>query len=104
LFYAGFIFTVSSIPGKEIPGLFAYQDIVFHFFEYALFALLIARAFKSCYPHKSWANRLLLVLALAIAYALLDEFHQFFVPGRSASLIDAAVDAAGSFSAAYFYK
>ena len=102
--YGGFIFAVSSVPGKEIPGLFAYQDIVFHFFEYAVFALLIARALKGCYPHKNRANRLLLVVILAMAYALFDEFHQSFVPGRTASLIDVAVDATGSFFAAYFYK
>ena len=37
-----------------------------------------------------------LALALAVLYALSDEFHQAFVPGRSASLFDAGVDATGA--------
>jgi VanZ family protein len=100
--YAGFIFTLSSVPGKNIPGLFPYQDVVFHFLEYAVFALLITRAMKGSYPRMARVKRLLLVVAFALGYALLDEFHQSFVPGRTASLADAAIDTAGSFLAACF--
>lgn len=38
----------------------------------------------------------ILALFLAIAYALSDEWHQSFVPGRSATLSDVMVDASGS--------
>jgi hypothetical protein len=38
----------------------------------------------------------ILALFLAIAYALSDEWHQSFVPGRSATLSDVMVDASGA--------
>ena len=34
-------------------------------------------------------------IAIGIAYAALDEFHQVFVPSRTASPHDVVVDAAG---------
>lgn len=42
--------------------------------------------------HVGWG---LLVMSLGSAYGLLDEYHQTFVPGRSASPLDVLVDAAG---------
>ena len=94
--YGIFIFFVSSIPGKNVPSLFLYQDIVFHFLEYAVFALLINRAIKGCCPQKNKMEHFLWVMALALAYALFDEFHQSFVPGRTASMFDITVDSIGS--------
>jgi VanZ family protein len=40
----------------------------------------------------------LLALLICIVYAVTDEIHQFFVPGRSMQLIDVTVDAIGSFA------
>ena len=37
-----------------------------------------------------------LSLALCVAYAISDEFHQFFVPGRSSQLRDVMIDSLGS--------
>jgi hypothetical protein len=100
--YAGFIFTISSVSGKDIPGLFIHQDVVFHLLEYAVFALLITRAMKGCYSRMARVKRLLLVMIFVLGYALLDEFHQSFVPGRTASLVDVATDVVGSFLAVCF--
>ena len=36
-----------------------------------------------------------LTLALVVIYALLDEFHQSFVPSRTPSIYDSAIDVAG---------
>jgi VanZ family protein len=41
-------------------------------------------------------------LALAMLYALTDEFHQSFVPSRTASLHDCAIDSAGALIALTF--
>lgn len=46
--------------------------------------------------------RVLLVTVLVAAYGALDEFHQLFVPGRTASLADFATDAMGGFLGAFF--
>jgi VanZ family protein len=34
-------------------------------------------------------------MLLVVIYALLDEFHQSFVPSRTASIYDSAIDVAG---------
>src|SRR5438128_2008353 len=36
------------------------------------------------------------ILLLAIAYALTDEFHQSFVPSRTASIYDSLIDSVGA--------
>ncbi|MEJ7617465.1 MAG: VanZ family protein [Pyrinomonadaceae bacterium] len=66
-----------------------------HFAEYAVLALLLARAFATSsliVLRRRYARAALLLVA---AYALLDEFHQSFVPGRGASLYDSLIDIAG---------
>ncbi|MDI1321017.1 MAG: VanZ family protein, partial [bacterium] len=40
-----------------------------------------------------------LALLLAAVYAATDEFHQSFVPGRTASLGDVLIDITGAFVA-----
>ena len=37
-----------------------------------------------------------LALALCVAYAISDEFHQFFVPGRASQVRDVLIDSLGS--------
>ncbi|RIK46291.1 MAG: hypothetical protein DCC58_03690 [Chloroflexi bacterium] len=40
-------------------------------------------------------------VALALCYAIFDEIHQAFVPGRDASVSDVIVDLAGALSGAF---
>ena len=42
------------------------------------------------------ADRPYLALMLCVIYALTDEGHQAFVPGRTASLYDVALDSTGA--------
>ncbi len=102
--YAIFIFNVSSVPGKNIPSLFKGQDVIFHFFEYTVFSILIGRAIKEYYPSRTKIIRILLTLALAFTYALSDEFHQNFVPNRTASMFDIGIDTLGSLLGCFLYK
>ncbi len=97
--WAGAIFVVSSLPelpdvGPELPFL----DKLLHFGEYAVFGLLLRRAFLREGGHAgahagTWA------LAAAVVYGALDEAHQAFVPGRVAELGDLAADACGAAAA-----
>ena len=67
-----------------------------HFTEYAILGFLAARAFRS-------SPRWFLISALLIVvYALLDEYHQSFVPSRTASIFDSFIDMAGGISALIF--
>ena len=99
--YAIIIFSASSIPGKAIPPIFKYQDVVFHFTEYAFLSLFLNRALKV----RGFARvkRFYWVFILCLLYALSDEWHQSFVPGRTASLYDIIVDGLGAFVAGIIY-
>lgn len=70
-----------------------------HFSEYAVLGILSARAFASStddFIRRHWFQ---IALLLILCYALFDEFHQSFVPGRTASIYDSAIDAAGGLTA-----
>jgi len=66
-----------------------------HFIEYFIFALLLYRAMRA--PETRWnVRRGVISLAIAACYAGLDEAHQLFVPGRSASVWDSLLDSTGA--------
>ena len=70
-----------------------------HFVEYAILALLVARAFRTSlreFLRNHWFAVSLTVVAL---YALSDEFHQSFVSTRTASIYDCLIDTAGGLAA-----
>ena len=67
-----------------------------HFTEYAVLALLAARAFLGSRRPGLRARWYVAALALAVACALLDEYHQSFVPSRTGSPYDSLIDAAGA--------
>ena len=88
------IFYVSSLHQAPLPpGL---PDKPAHAFGYMGFGFVIARALAGGLPPRITLRDLLVGLAIAVAYGASDEFHQRFVPGRSAELADLYADAAGS--------
>jgi len=98
------IFYLSSLTGKDLPGLFTGQDIVGHLIEYACFAFLLSRALKAYSPKLIHSKRIFLVCVVAIIYAMSDEFHQMFVSGRVASFFDLFIDAIGSLTGGLLYR
>jgi VanZ family protein len=70
-----------------------------HFTEYALLALLAARAFRTS-SRAALARRWLLAsFALVASVALVDEYHQSFVPTRTGTVYDSLLDMAGGAAA-----
>ena len=70
-----------------------------HFTEYAILGFLAARAFRTS-PRPAISQRWFLICAtIVIVYALLDEYHQSFVPSRTASIFDSFIDMAGGLTA-----
>jgi hypothetical protein len=67
-----------------------------HLTEYAILATLAARAFRKSWHQIIQQHWFTCALILAVAYALSDEFHQSFVPSRTASLDDVLIDSAGA--------
>jgi VanZ family protein len=75
-----------------------------HLSEYAVLAFFTRRAFiTSSYEfiQRYWFQ---LGLLLVVIYALLDEFHQSFVPSRTASVYDTAIDIAGGLTVLLILK
>jgi len=98
------IFSGSSVPGKNIPQVFAHQDIVAHTLEYAAFALLLSRALKADHPRWGRKKRFLYCFLFSLMFAASDELHQLFVPERLASVKDLFFDGLGIFFAGIFYR
>ena len=75
-----------------------------HFTEYAILGFLAARAFRTS-PHPAIKQRWFWIcVALVVVYALLDEYHQSFVPSRTASIYDSLIDMAGGLTVLIFIR
>ncbi|HCU25939.1 MAG TPA: hypothetical protein DF383_13055 [Deltaproteobacteria bacterium] len=89
--YASLIFVASSFRTQVRPGL----DKVVHAFEYAVMGFFTTRAVLLSWDlPKLWG--LVSGASFALLLGILDEFHQYFVPGRNASVFDAMADAVGA--------
>jgi VanZ family protein len=95
--------TVRMVLGFLCPHLTSHQVITAHatirkaahVSEYFVLGILLFRAFRvsSAGVWKwQWA---LLAVAAVVVWALGDEFHQSFVPTRTASIGDVGIDTAG---------
>jgi VanZ family protein len=89
------IFAASSIPNlQRLPG--GMSDKSGHSIGYAMLAGLLLRAFAGGRLRGvTWARGFLAIL-LATLYGVTDEFHQLFVPGRSADRYDVLADCLGA--------
>jgi VanZ family protein len=73
-----------------------------HWTEYFILATLLGTACKAQWPQQDRRNRFTATLIITTLYAISDEWHQSFVPSRSASLSDVAIDACGAFFGAFW--
>jgi len=120
-FYAFFIFYLSSQPDLSTPfdirllysiyerarelgfGFLGYifypvvrhPDKFIHFLLFTGFGILLNLSFR--YHVVKERHSYLFSISLGIIYGILDEFHQSFVPGRSATFGDLYADIAGIF-------
>jgi VanZ family protein len=85
--WATLIFAFSSVPdlGTGLGGWDLLLRKLAHAAEFAVLGALLQRA----------VGRPGLAFALGVSYAISDEIHQSFVPGRLGSPLDVAIDAAG---------
>jgi VanZ family protein len=70
-----------------------------HFTEYAILALFAARAFRTSSRELLRTRWFWVSLLCVVAYSLSDEFHQSFVPSRTASIYDSMIDSVGGLTA-----
>lgn len=94
------IFVASSVPNlRQLPG--GVSDHFGHFVGYALLGALLLRARSGA----SWDGVRLgaaaWAWALSTIYGISDEWHQTFVPGRTAAIDDVVADTLGAASAVF---
>jgi VanZ family protein len=92
------IFVASSIPSSSFPDSSIFEhDKLGHAGIFFVFAYLAERALahQTRFPvlarYSGWWT-----LSIALAYGVLDEFHQSFVPGRSPDIFDVLADVLGA--------
>lgn len=83
------IFGFSSIPSAEMPR-FDWADALIKKTGHIVVYSLLALAFWHGLGYDR--DRLWLAWVMAFVFAILDEFHQSFVPGRHAWWVDVAID------------
>jgi VanZ family protein len=86
------IFYVSSLAQPVVPPG---GDKPWHLLAYLGLGVVTLRAVAGGLPAWiSWRTAVV-GIAIAVGYAVTDELHQMFVPGRSAQLSDLVADASG---------
>jgi len=91
------IFVMSSVPGDKKPSdPFPHADKGEHFIVYGVLAFTLYGAIRSTAPNRRGMFHIIAPLVIATLYALSDEIHQGFVPGRSKSIPDIWADFIGA--------
>ncbi|MEY4768958.1 MAG: hypothetical protein RL637_1597 [Pseudomonadota bacterium] len=100
LLYCGLIYYLSAQSIISTPIQFVFHDKLQHFIAYAIMGLLAWR----CNRHfKTFAHypRLIPILYCSL-YGASDEWHQLFVSGRHADIIDWIADILGASLTVHF--
>lgn len=95
----GIVRIVSVMIEKVSPGSDALASNHFirksaHFFAYLVLGMVVLFAMRKI--GVSGRKGMLLTLAICVAYAISDEWHQGFIPGRAPKLMDILIDSCGS--------
>jgi len=92
--YMLLITLLSHVPQEDLPKSDLDSiDYTFHFAEYSILGFLLFRSITSdelLTFHPFYGS-----LWIGISFAILDEFHQSFVPGRHMSSTDVLFDSLG---------
>jgi VanZ family protein len=86
------------VPGASLATIALMHALIrkaAHFTNYAILFWLLIRGPMHGRPYTA--------LALCVCYAMLDETHQIFVPGRTPSLYDVALDSTGALFSRFLY-
>lgn len=94
LWYGGIITLLSSISSVPSTGI---SGNVFHPIEFAALSFIMLHSSVRLNEVKQGLRRpIVITLLICIIFALIDELHQYFIPGRYADPFDIFLDAAGT--------
>jgi VanZ family protein len=89
------IYYFSSLPQAPfVMTTFQWQDKIFHFFAYFFYGATLALAVHY-HLGKNVKKNIPWILIIGCLFALSDEFHQSFVPGRTSEIGDIIADCLG---------
>ncbi len=92
--------SIISVPtGSSIKGI--NLATTYHIIVFFLFTFFLTASIKN--KNKFKTKYLIIIFAISLAYAILDEIHQMFVPGRFASIKDVLIDLIGILFAILIY-
>ena len=91
----------SQLPTPEQRWVDFALEVIAHFALYTILAALLMRAL--CSKRSGDWRAYGLAVFICAAYALSDEFHQSFVPGRKPDGLDIVVDLAGAVCGAFLW-
>ena len=94
--YMSLIFYLSSIPSIDIVTKIPINDKILHAAEFFILAALLHMCFNIADNKMINKNRYFLAITITTIYAISDEFHQSFVPGRVADIFDLTADSIGA--------
>jgi VanZ family protein len=96
LLYCLLIFIQSSYPATQSLSSIPHMDKLAHAGAYALLGFLMFRVFQTTRIRKSAVLLVTLSALVSSLYGVSDEIHQYFVPSRTADIVDVAADSMGS--------
>ena len=103
LAYVSLIFAVSSQSHLQSPLTFANGDKVAHVGEYLVLGLLLVRALRATLRVSRPLFADMMAIGIVVTVGVLDEFLQFFIPGRNSDIFDLLADTLGGAIAQIVY-
>jgi VanZ family protein len=100
--YMALIWALSSVALElALVDVVPLRDKGVHFLEYGALGLLVAHAAFRTWPEVPRVRTFFVAVFITVGWGVLDEFHQSFVPGRSADVLDIVADTAGALAGAF---
>lgn len=102
------IIYISSTPNRSLWGNRSLNVQIIsnlaHIPAYALLTFLWLKAFEKIKDRNQFLTVNVLILSGLLLFAVSDEIHQAFVPGRTASCMDLGLDVLGIFLGLSLFK
>jgi VanZ family protein len=99
------IFIQSSIGSLKLPDFgLKFSDKILHFIIFGTLGFLTARGLRKAKSRIVNKNYISITLLICILYGILDEIHQYYVPGRYFSWWDWVADILGVITLVWIYN
>ena len=96
ILYCALIFILSAQPVPKKVPVFIGADKMMHAAAWMVLGVLCFRAFQNHWPQAKPSAIIVLSVAASVLFGISDEFHQSFVPSRTADIMDVFFDFLGS--------